>query len=112
MGLAQASFREEASAPLGLSEATAAQASCIQVFVVEASHPPAPVILPSPLCCLALLFLPQDLCFSHRAGDSGPFTHLSQVPLPADAAGGDNSSRRETEAGVRALNSEISIFLP
>lgn len=81
MGLAQASFREEASVPFGLSEATAAQASCIQVFVVESSHPPAPVILPSPLCCLALLFLPQDLCFSHRAGDSGPFTHLSQVPV-------------------------------
>lgn len=32
MGLAEASFMEEASAPLGLSEAAAAQTSWIHVF--------------------------------------------------------------------------------
>lgn len=81
MGLAEASFMEEASAPLGLSQAAAAQASWIHVSVAEFSHPPASVVLPSPLCCPALLFLPQDLHFSPRAGDSGPFSHLSQTPV-------------------------------
>lgn len=81
MGLAEASFMGEASAPLGLSEAAAVQTSWIHVFVVEFSHPPAPVVLTSLLCCPALLFLLQDLHFSPWAADSRPFTRLSQTPV-------------------------------
>jgi len=48
MGLRQTSSVEETSAPLGLSEAIAGQVSCIHILVLEASCPPASVVLPSP----------------------------------------------------------------
>lgn len=60
MDLRQTSFVEEASAPLSLSEATAAQVSCIHTLVLEVSCPPASVVLPSPHQVPAALH-----CFSY-----------------------------------------------
>lgn len=44
MGLSQ-TFMEKSSTPLNFSETTAAQVSCINVLVLEASCPPASVVL-------------------------------------------------------------------
>lgn len=80
MGLAEVSFMEEASASLGLSEATAwillDPCFCGRSFMSTSLCGPS---LSPLLSCLA--FLHQDFHFSPRAGGSGLFTHLSQIPV-------------------------------
>lgn len=115
MGLRQTSFMEKASAPLGLSEATEAQASCIHILVLEASCSPASVVLPSLHRVPAVLH-----CFSYpKISFSLPELVTLGLPpicptplLSAEPADGEDSSRRKPDADLRARNAEVSAFLP
>lgn len=108
-------FMEEASAPLSLSEATAAQVFCIHILVLEASCLPASVVVSSPHQVPAAL-----RCFSYpkiSISLPGPVT-LGLTPtcptslLPAEPEDGEDSSRRKPDTGLRALNAEVPAFLP
>lgn len=115
MGLRQISFVEEVSAPLSLAEATAPQVSSVHILVLEASCPPASVVLPSPHRFPAALN-----CFSYpKISISLPgLVTLGLSPicptslLPAEPADGDDSLRRKPDAVLRALNAEVAAFLP